>query len=461
MSKNRKNLSAEPEFAGKVLITSLGCAKNFVDTELAAASFLCSGFGLTDREEDADIQFVNTCAFLKAAREEASGHIRALKRWKAARLGRKIIVTGCFVEWADPAELARYPYVDVWMRIDQIAEAGSIALKAVRGNPESPRLPKCPGYLYTHETPRVQLTPPHYAYLKIADGCDNCCAYCMIPSIRGPLRSRTIESVAAEAQSLIRNGAIELILIAQDSGGFGRDRAGKPELAELLRKLDRLQGNYWLRLMYLHPASINDELLAVLRKMKHLIRCIEMPIQHISDRMLRRMGRKLSGAQTREAVKSILNLGYSVRTTLMTGFPGETAADFNELLEYVQETGFARLGVFAYSREPGTRAAEMPDQVSSRTGKARAGKLLAAQQEISLRHNQALIGTEQTVIIDRISGRGKAEGRTLSDAPDIDNLVHVRYQGRLTAGAVVTARIDQAAEYELEATLIRKGEEKA
>ena len=452
--KKKKNI-VSPEFAGKVIITSLGCAKNFVDTELAAASFLCRGFALTDDENEADIQFINTCAFLKAARDEASEHIGALRRWKKARRGRLIMVAGCFVEWADPAELAKYPYVDVWVRIDQVAEAGTIAQNLSGQQQKISACPDRPKYIYNHETPRVQLTPPHYAYVKIADGCDNCCAYCMIPSIRGSLRSRTVKSVVEEVKSLIRNGVYEIILIAQDSGGFGRERSGKPELAKLLRELDKLPGNFLLRLMYLHPASVNDELLKVLEGMNHLARCIEMPIQHIADNVLKGMGRKVFGKRTREVVKSIMNLGYAVRTTLMTGFPGETQEDFDELLDYVKTAGFARLGVFAYSKEPGTRAAEMPDQVSRRTGEARAAKLLKVQQKISLAHNLALVGTVQTVLIDSVQG-GEAIGRTPLDAPEIDNTVKVRSRCKLKPGELITARIERAAEYELEATLVKK-----
>ena len=220
--------------------------------------------------------------------------------------------------------------------------------------------------------------------------------------------------------------------------------------------MDEIYHLFLLRLMYLHPASVNDELLKVLKNMKHLVRCIEMPIQHIADNVLKGMGRKVFGQRTREVVRSVMELGYAVRTTLMTGFPGETEADFKELEQFVKDTGFARLGVFAYSREPGTRAADLPDQVPVRIGRARAEKLLKIQQKISLGHNKALIGSAQTVIIDSVSGKGKAEGRTLLDAPDIDNIVHVKFKGKLRPGDLVTVRIESAGEYELESTLIRK-----
>lgn len=448
----------EPVFHGMVRITSLGCAKNFVDTELASASFLCSGFGLTDDDDEADVQFVNTCAFLKEARDEASGIIRDLKRWKAACPGRHIIVAGCFVQWASAEELAKYPYVDAWMRIDTVSEAGKIALSLQGGSaPGVCGEAGKPKYIYDDATPRVQLTPSHYAYVKIADGCDNCCAYCLIPSIRGSLRSRTEESVVKEVRSLIGSGVKEIILIAQDTGGFGRDRDGVPGFAGLLKKLDELPGDFWLRVMYLHPASVGDELLSVLKNAVHVIRCIEMPIQHIADNVLKGMGRKVYGARTREVIRRIMDLGYAVRTTLMTGFPGETKEDYEELLEFVKETKFERLGVFAYSAEPGTRAAELPGQVPAKTASARRAALLKAQRAVSLEHNRALIGTELPVIVDEITGRGRARGRTLYDAPDIDNLVNLRFKGKLAPGAVVTAKVEEASEYELNAAAAPEG----
>ncbi len=436
-----------------VRITSLGCPKNFVDTELASASFLCAGFGLAADDESADIQFVNTCAFLREARKEASSVIQSLKSWKRKKKGRRVLVAGCFVEWAKKEDLAGFPFVDAWIPIDSAADAGKIALSLLNGIPYTPEKHPSPKYLYSHETPRVQLTPQHYAYLKIADGCDNHCAYCMIPSIRGPLRSRTADSVVKEAGALLESGVKELILIAQDSGAFGRDAHGKPGLAGLLRKLDKLPGDFRIRLMYLHPASVTPELLDALAESAHLIRCVEMPVQHIADPVLRAMNRKVFEERTREVVSEIRAIGYSIRTTLLTGFPGETETDFRKLLDFVRETRFERLGVFAYSKEEGTPAAELPNQVSPALAEKRRGALLELQKSISLENNRALVGKETDVIVDEVVSRSRAVGRTLFDAPDIDNRVSLRTRRPVGQGEIVRAAVIQASEYEIEATV--------
>ncbi len=451
--KAKNNIAGEPDFQGMVRITSLGCPKNFVDTELASASFLCAGFGLAADDESADIQFINTCAFLKEARKEASSVIQTLKSWKRKKKGRLILVAGCLVEWAKKEDLAEFPFVDYWIPIDSAAEAGKIATALLTGALYVPEKKEKKRFLYSHETPRVQLTPPHYAYIKIADGCDNRCAYCMIPSIRGPLRSRTAESVVKEAKSLIEAGVKELILIAQDSGAFGRDLHGQPELAGLLRKLDKLPGDFRLRLMYLHPASVTPELLDALKKSVHLIRCVEMPIQHISDPVLRAMNRKVFEERTREVVSEIRAAGYSIRTTLLTGFPGETDADFRKLAEFVKETRFERLGAFAYSKEEGTPAASLPDQVPAVLAEKRRGALLGIQKTLSLENNRALVGTETDVIVDEVVSRSRAAGRTLFDAPDIDNRVVLRTKRTLKQGEIVRAVVTKASEYEIEANV--------
>ena len=456
----KKNSAAEPavNVCAMVKATSLGCAKNFVDTEVATASFLCEGFGLTASESDAEIQFINTCAFLEEARTEAAETIRTVRRWKMrAPEKRRVIVAGCFVEWAEQSELAEFPWVDAWLRIDEIADAGRVARKLLEGGkfPAPGRRKKTrPRWIYSHETPRVQLTPAHYAYLKIADGCDNCCTYCRIPSIRGSLRSRTVGDVVAEARQLLKNGVRELILIAQDSGAFGRDRNGKPCLAGLLTELDKLKGDFLLRLMYLHPASVDDALLDAMKSSRHLVRCIEMPLQHISEPILKAMHRKVFEARTREVVKRMREIGYAVRTTFMTGFPGETAEDFRKLLRFAEETEFDRLGVFAYSREEGTPAAALPGQVAPATAKRRRGQLLKLQSAISLKHNQALVGSVIDVIVDEVLSRSKALGRTFSDAPDIDNRVLLTSPRTLAPGDFVKAEVTAAAEYELAARVV-------
>ena len=458
MSPSRKKSKTdEMVFRGFVRITSLGCAKNFVDTEVVCASFLCNGFALTDQDDEADIQFVNTCGFLQEARDEARSVLDELKSWKNARKGRILLVGGCFVERAAPEELAEYDFVDSFMRIDSIEEAGQIAAALMdQQKVKIKPLPERPCYLYDHTTPRVQLTPSHYAYIKIADGCDNCCAYCLIPSIRGSLRSRSVESVVKEAQSFVDSGVRELILIAQDTGGFRRDKEGKASLSGLLRKLDTLKGDYLLRVMYVHPASVDDELLKVLKESVHVVRCLEMPIQHIADNVLKRMGRKVYGARTREVVRAVMDCGYAVRTTLMTGFPGESEKDFEELLSYVKETQFERLGVFAYSAEEGTAAAVMEDQVDPAVGAKRRDLLLREQRKISLKHNKALIGQDVDVLVDGVEKKGFAYGRTLLDAPDIDNLVNIRFKGSLQAGDVIRCHVESVSEYELNVVYSQK-----
>ena len=454
--KKKKAAQSAVNMRGMVKVTSLGCPKNFVDTEVASASFLCAGFGLTSSDPDADIQFINTCAFLEEARTEAAGTIRAVRRWKeTAPETRRVIVAGCFVEWAERKELEKFPWVDAWMRIDEAGNAGSIACKLLDSTEKYLCGKKSrPSWLYTHETPRVQLTPAHYAYIKMADGCDNCCTYCRIPAIRGPLRSRTIGDVTAEARQLVKNGVRELILIAQDSGAFGRDRNGKSCLAELLEQLDKIEGAFLLRLMYLHPASVDDSLIEAMKRSHHLVRCIEMPLQHISEPLLKAMHRKVFEARTREVVKQMREIGYAIRTTFMTGFPGETAEDFRKLCRFVEETEFERLGAFAYSREEGTLAAALPGQIAPATAKRRRNQLLKLQSAISLKHNKALVGTVIDVIVDEILSRTKAIGRTLSDAPDIDNRVLLTSRQTLAPGDLVKAKVTTAAEYELAARTV-------
>lgn len=446
-----------------VRIVSLGCAKNLVDTEIAAAALLIRGFAFTDDEKEADLLFINTCAFLASARKEAEAEIIHAEAWKKRRAGRKIIVAGCIVSWdTDGAFRAKHPEVDAWCSIRSVDDIGRIAAETIGKNGggcffDGGGKP----YLYSHATPRLQLTPPHYAYLKIADGCDNRCTYCKIPDIRGPLRSRTVEDVIKEAENLLKNGVRELIVIAQDTSAFGRDRYGKPKLAELLDGLDRFDGEYLIRLMYLHPASINDELLSAMARCKHLIRCLEIPIQHVSDRILKAMHRKIGGEETKAVIRKLrFDLGFDLRTTFMLGFPGETDEDFRELLDFVREIRFTRLGAFVFSPEDGVPAAAMPGRPSARVAGKRLKELMELQAGISLEANNALTGREADVIVDEILPRGKAAGRLFADAPEIDNTVRVKglKKGEAQVGDFIKIRVESAAEYEISGTILRGGE---
>lgn len=444
-------MSGLPEIL--VYTISLGCVKNFVDTEVAAGSLLRCGIGMTGDEAEADVMLINTCAFIESARKESFETLDHALEWKQMCPGRKIVVAGCLVEWKGFAQVRKdYPQVDLWTRIDSIAQMGQKILSLFSGRKTAEPAGK-PFFLYNDTTDRILLTPGHYAYLKISDGCNNCCSYCAIPSIRGNLRSREEKSVIREAESLLDQGVKELIVVAQDIGAFGMDHGKNDALASLVKKLDGLNGDFLLRLLYLHPARVTDRLCGVLADCRHLARCIEMPLQHISDPVLKRMGRKIGEADTRKAVEMISRSGCAVRTTFMLGFPGETAEDFRKLYDFTEEQRFARMGAFVYSPELGTPAAEMPDPVPAATAKRRYGKLMRLQQNISYESNKALTGGLIKVIFDQTPSRKTALARTVFDAPDIDNVVTVhKCPAGISAGTIANVLVTDADAYGLQAT---------
>ena len=437
-----------------VSIISLGCPKNFVDTEIAAGSLLCGGHGITGDAEEADVMLINTCAFIDTARKESIDVIRKAVSWKKRAPGRKLVVSGCLVEWNGTESVrAKFPEVDLWTRIDSVEQMGKLLSDMDGAEKLQPK--KNPCYLYDDKTARLQLTPEHYAYIKIADGCDNRCAYCSIPNIRGNLRSRTTDSVVKEARNLIENGVKELIVIAQDTTAFRRDKGEKNAFAKLIRKLDRFDGEYLIRLMYLHPAAVTDELAETLAETEHLARCVEMPIQHISDRILLSMGRRAGETAVREAVRKIRETAKcAIRTTFMLGFPGETEEDFKKLEAFVQEQRFARLGAFCYSPEAGTPAAGFPNQVPRKLAQARYERIMEIQNAVSLAANRALTGKEIRVLTDSVKG-SKGIGRTELDAPGIDNGVILKKCPKgLTTGSFIQALVTEAKAYDITAEYI-------
>lgn len=456
MAKTEKKSVKKEKNSTIASLTSLGCAKNFVETEIAAASFLQEGIGLA-AEGMENIRYINTCAFLKSARKEAAQHILAAGEWKKQKKGRMICVGGCLVAHTPIEELKKeFPFVDLFIGIDETAATGRILKKYMEKNSGKDFLPaKTKNFIYEHDTPRLQLTAAHYAYLKISDGCDNNCTYCLIPSIRGKLRSRKMESILQEAKNLLSSGVKELIIIAQDTSAYGKDLAGKSLLPELLLQLDKFEGDHLLRLMYLHPAGVTDELISVLKKMKHLVQCLEMPIQHIDDTVLKNMNRKIFEEDTKNVLLKLKKAGFALRTTFMTGFPGETEEAFHKVMELVREIQFQRLGVFAYSPEKGTFGAKMPGRPSAKTGEARRKAILEVQSKISEKYNKVLLGKKVEVIIDAPEAENVWVGRTVIDAPDIDNLVYVEsFDAELVPGMRVKCLVKQISEYDILAEYI-------
>lgn len=431
---------------GSVYFVSLGCPKNFVDTELLAGSLLSEGWQLEFEPEYADLYVVNTCAFLPAARREAEAAIKTALKWKK-RTGGAVVVAGCLSQYdAEKGEYAaRYPEVDAWTTPDEVGRFAAVLSGGRRSRKESP------AYLYDHKSPRLQLTLPHFAYLKIADGCDNRCSYCAIPDIRGGLRSRPSASVVKEAENLIDSGVKELVVIAQDVTAYGHDRPESADtLASLLKKLEKLDGDFVMRLLYTHPAHYTEELIDVLAASKKVLPYLDMPLQHIDDAILKKMNRKTDSAAIRSLLAELRSRipNLAVRSTFIAGLPGEGEEEFAKLCDFLREQRFERAGVFAYSPERGTPAASMPGQVEPEVAKKRVRKLMKIQEKILEERQREAIGSVQRVLIDFAEGK-TAVGRSYLDAPEIDNRTVVRAGKKLKPGEFHRVRIVDGDRFQL------------
>ena len=432
-----------------IYFVSLGCPKNLVDTEVLAGILLSSGYNITFNAGEANVYLINTCAFLPSAREEAFEEIQKAVNWKkrARKQSRRVAVAGCLVQYGSNNPFReKFPEVDLWLGVNDIPNIAEI-LKKENGSDASSANPH---YLYDHNTPRLQLTVPHMAYLKIADGCNNCCTYCAIPHIRGKLRTRTQASVLEEAENLIANGVKELVIVAQDVTVFGHDRPESGEsLSTLLQELDKLEGEFKIRLLYTHPAHYTDELIETIKNSKHVMHYLDMPLQHISDRILKAMNRHVTQSHVKEVIAKLREAmpDLVLRTTFITGFPGESEAEFEELKEFIKEVRFERCGVFPYSAEPGTKAAEMENQIDFEISCARADELMDIQLDIMEEYQNSLIGKEIEVLADEVEGT-RAIGRGVADAPEIDNMVV--FGGRkMKAGRFYKVRIEAVSDYDL------------
>ena len=440
----------------KILFVSLGCDKNLVDSEEMLGSLRDKGFSFTDDENEADAAIVNTCCFIMDAQKESIEQILALAERRVEGSLKALIVTGCLAQRYKQEVLNEIPEVD-----------------AVIGTTEESRIPQVLEEILSAEMPagtggkllignedertgtdaeRVVTTGGYYSYLKIAEGCDKCCTYCVIPSIRGHYRSVPMEELLRQARSLADKGIKELILVAQETTLYGTDLYGRKALPELLRKLSEIDGIRWIRLMYCYPEEMTREIAETMRDLPKVLHYVDMPIQHASDSILKKMGRRTNRQELTEKIAMLREVmpDICIRTTLITGFPGEKEEDHRELMDFVEEMKFDRLGVFAYSKEEGTPAAKMSPQVPARIKKKRLKELMLLQQEIAFDAAQEMDGRILDVIIEgKIVGEDVYIGRTYKDAPGVDGVMFIETMRELLSGDLVKAKVTGSREYDL------------
>ena len=433
----------------KIGMVSLGCPKNQVDAEMMLADLKKAGYEITPLESEAQVIIVNTCGFLESAVSEAIENIVEVAEYKAEGQLKALIVTGCMAERYREQIAENLPEVDAVMGIGKNADIVKIVDNALKGEKlcsfgEKEDMPL--------EGERVLSTPPYTAYLKIADGCDNCCTYCAIPMIRGKFRSRSIESVVAEAEKLAKGGVREIILVAQDTTRYGEDIYGKAMLDELLYKLNKINGIEWIRILYTYPERITDSLIAAVRDCEKVAKYLDIPIQHCNGRILKQMNR--SG--DRDSLAKLMNKlrenipSITLRTTLITGFPGETEEDFQELCDFLAEVKFDRLGCFPYSAEPDTPAADFPDQVDLQTRQDRSEIIMNDQLNVVRDKNEAKADSVQKVLIEGYDDYIRCYfGRSEADAPEIDGKVFFFSPRPLEIGTFVNVLINDTVEYDL------------
>ena len=439
----------------KVLFISLGCDKNLVDSEVMLKLLEKKGYQFTDDETEADIIIINTCCFIGDAKEESVNTILEMAEYRKSGSCKALIVTGCLAQRYQKEILDEIEEVDAVLgtaTYDSIAEAVDKALggqKELHFEDIDRLVPEQGG--------RVLTTGGHYAYLKIAEGCDKRCTYCIIPKLRGRFRSVPEERLLAEAEELARQGVKELILVAQETTVYGVDLYGEKRLPELLEKLAAIPGIRWIRVQYCYPEEITEELIQVIKKEPKICHYLDLPIQHASDRILKRMGRRTTQADLRRIIGRLRQEipDICLRTTLITGFPGETEDDHEELMRFVDDCEFDRLGVFPYSPEEDTPAAAMPDQIPEEVKQDRRAELMELQQEIAFEKAEGMTGQELTVMIEgKVADENAYVGRTYKDAPGVDGYLFLNTDETLMSGDFARVRVTGAAEYDLIGELI-------
>ncbi len=446
----------------KVAFVSLGCDKNTVDSEIMLTLLTEHGYEITKQDEEAEAIVINTCAFIQDAQEESINAIIEMGQYKEVGRCRALIVTGCLAQRYADEMFAELPEVDAVVgtgSYEKIVEVMDALLlegkKQVRQTDQMEHRD-----LSYHK--RTVSTPGYYEYLKIAEGCDNHCTYCIIPKLRGRYRSRRKEDILQETRDLAAEGVKELMIVAQDITKYGRDLPDGCQLPELLHEICQIDGIEWIRLLYCYPEDITDELIHVMQTEEKILPYIDMPIQHCSNTVLRRMGRRHTKEELQEVMAKLRKAmpEIAIRTTLITGFPGETEEEFQEMMAFVEENAFERLGVFTYSQEEGTPAALLPDQIPEQEKARRQAELMALQKEISEEASAKLVGRELMAIIEGRIPEESEEGqevysaRTYRDAPEIDGFIFITAAEELRSGDIVRCRVTGAYEYDLIGELI-------
>jgi ribosomal protein S12 methylthiotransferase len=446
------NKRARDGSKGKYCFISLGCPKNLVDSERMLGMLQLDGYEMVSEPEGADFAIVNTCGFIEAARQESFGAIDEMLDLKRKGQLRGVIVSGCLAERQKESLLEERPGIDHLVGVFGREEVTKVADRLLGGLTEQRSVFKPAPTHPLPDTARFRITPRHFAFLKISEGCDRLCTFCAIPKMRGKHATKPIEEVIAEARELAADGVRELVIVAQDTTYYGKDLYGEPRLVELLRELERVEGLDWIRLMYLYPMYFTDELIGTIADSGRIIPYLDMPLQHASDAMLRRMQRRVSRSETELLLSKLRSRipNLVMRTTFITGFPGETDEQFAELTQFATEQRFERLGVFTYSFEPDTPAARLPDHVSEVVKNARRDELMAVQQEIAFDWNQRQVGRQLDVLIDGpVPGEPNAwVGRSYMDAPDVDGIVYVTGE-KLRPGLIVPCELVATQDYDL------------
>lgn len=422
---------------------SLGCSKNLIDTEVAIGLFKNNNYKIVNNPDEADILVINTCGFIESAKEEAINTILEMAEYKKRRC-KYLIAMGCLVQRYYEELVKALPEVDLFIKIDEynklwdkiedLLKRDIVEKSKTKTSKKISEIKPLPMPTYNEFMERVVTTGKNYAYLKIGEGCSNKCTYCAIPYIRGPFVSRKMEEILKEAEMLAEKGIKEIIVIAQDTTKYGVDIYGESKLAELLEKISKINGIEWIRFLYSYPEGITEELIRTVANNKKIAKYFDIPIQHISNSILKKMNRKTSKENITNIIEKIRKQipDVVIRTSLIVGFPGETESDFKELLEFVKTTKFDRLGTFMYSKEEGTPAARLPEQIHGNTKKARYNKIMKAQAEISLENLKNKIGKTYKVLVEDKSFDGKYFiGRTMQDVPEEDGLVYIKNDEKL------------------------------